>query len=256
MKILLVVVALSISLLSITSCQKEVAGDIINTGDTTGIPVPNQNNPTFRVKTYTEDVTTPNGHIVVSFNLTYDSQGRVTSMTTPSGADRFVYQYNTNNSYTLDLFVSNALSIHGIFYINSIGLVDSSLQYNDTKDTSSEKYLYDANKRLLQLRQYDISNSNSILFNTSRYEYDAKGNVVKETDNTSQTTYEYNNLPNSLDMGDKYFTKNTNLTKKTTYSGSFNGTSDHTYTFDSLNRVTSEKIVTSNGEVASRIYTY
>jgi YD repeat-containing protein len=132
------------------------------------------------------------------------------------------------------------------------------VQYNiTTGDTTTEKYIYDANKLLVQYKEYDVINKRSELTSTTSYQYDANRNITKETTGSSQISYEYYpNFVNTLNLGDVYFSRNSNLTKTTTYSGSFSQTLNHTYTFDTMNRITSEKITVSSGEVVIRSYTY
>jgi YD repeat-containing protein len=248
-----IITGLLISLTTIaflSSCQKEITADITTTPTTTS-----------RIKTYTEDVSISGAHNVVTFNLTYDANGRIATMISASNpGDKFLYQYNSNTSYTMDLYNSNVLSIHENFFINGFSLIDSTLQYNDTKDTMTEKYIYNAAKQLTQLRQYDYTTATgAVLWETYFYTYDANGNITKETDSYSVTSYDYyTNLVNNFSMGFVYMSTTKNLVKTTTYtSGGSTDVFDHTYTFDSQNRLTSEKITESGGtDSVTRTYTY
>src|ERR1700761_7968053 len=71
--------------LTVVSCKKS---------DSTDNTVP-------RVKTYTEDVTSPsvdNGHVVDSFTLSYDAQDRITSLVSVTNPpEKFVYTYGSNS---------------------------------------------------------------------------------------------------------------------------------------------------------------
>src|SRR5205809_4019640 len=93
-------------------------------------------------KTYTEDIRTAGFNSLTTYNLTYDGNNRITSMTSiPEPAiNKFIYTYSSNNSLTMDLYNSNVLSIHEILWLNSSGALDSTFQYNDSHDTSTEKY--------------------------------------------------------------------------------------------------------------------
>ena len=241
-----------ISILFCSSCQKEITGDIItSTTDTTIVT-----NPSYRVKTYKEAITSPVGNIVTTFNLTYDAAGRITGMfSTTNTGDKFIYQYKTNNTFTMDLYNSNVLSIHEDAFINSLGLVDSTIQYNDTKDTTSEKYVYNAAKVLVQQKEYEISGGIAVLSNTTNLEYDSKGNVIKESSSNSLTTYTYGNLVNNLNMGLIYYAQSKNLPETTTVTSGGIETLKHTYTFDSLNRLFTATTTGSNATV-TRTYTY
>jgi len=159
----------------------------------------------------------------------------------------------------MDLYIANVLSIHQKFFLNNLPLVDSSIQYVQAVDTSTEKYLYNSNKELVSLKSYNYSNrSGSKLLNTTYYTYDNNGNIINERDSVSTTTYEYyQDLPNNLSLGFIYLVQDKNLVKTTTYTeGSTKQTTNHTYTFDSNHRVTTEKAITDNGEVLLKTYTY
>jgi hypothetical protein len=233
--------------LGFASCQKEISTD-------------NGNTPTSsKIKTYTEDVTSGSGHSVITFNLAYDSNDRLISMVSAaSSGDRFEFQYS-NGSFTSDLYNSNALSIHEVFFINRNSLLDSTFQYNDTNDSSTEKYLYNSAMQLTTLKEYDYSLvTGPLLFNTENYVYDSNGNVIKMTDNSSVTTYDYyTNLVNNLVLLPDYLPVNKNLVKTTTSNlGGTTTTLNHTYTFDSNNRISTERIIVDSGEIAIKTYTY
>ncbi|MEO6187224.1 MAG: hypothetical protein ABIO82_08055 [Ginsengibacter sp.] len=235
-----------IFLLAFASCKKESSsGDI---------------DPLLaKVKTYTEDYTTDATHIHATFNLSYDNQGRVVSMiSTASQGDRFEYSYDGSTA-TMELFNSNVVGIHEIVFLNSNSLPDSTFQYNDTQDTSTEKYIYNASKQLVKLIEYDYSNNVSIISNVSNYTYDAEGDMIRKTESYSETTYEYYpDLLNTLILNFD-FSPGTgkHLVKKTTYSDGYDTVVlEHSYTFDSTNRLRTETVVADSGEVVIRTYTY
>jgi hypothetical protein len=227
-----------------SSCQKEI------TPSTNDQRTSSSNSSFGRVKTYTEDVTASGQHLSNSYNISYDDSGRVISLISMSSpGDKSLYKYNTDNTFTMDIYASNKLSIHETFFINSFGLVDSTVQYNETNDTTTEKYLYNSAKQLIELDLY----MSSILDSKTSYEYDANGNATKETTAGFVTTTNYTNFENNLDVGENYFYRNKNLPGKKTsdaYSSSF------TYTFDSNNRLTVEKEEISNGDIVIRKYAY
>ena len=153
-------------------------------------------------KTYTEDIRSTGFNSLTTYNLTYDGDNRITSMTAiPEPAIvKFVYNYSSNNLLTMDLYNSNALSIHEILWLNSSGTLDSTFQYNDTNDSSTEKYIYNSGKQILQIRNYNYSSGGSELDHTTDYIYDNLGNAITEsTSNGSSTNYTYyTDLPNTL----------------------------------------------------------
>ncbi|MEO6329746.1 MAG: hypothetical protein ABIO55_12475 [Ginsengibacter sp.] len=231
-----------------SSCQKEFNPD----ADTRPVSV--------RVKTYTEDITSSfYGNSVITYNLSYDANNRIISLTSAaSPGDKFIYQYNGNSSYTLDIYNSNLISIQESFFINSSLMVDSTLQHNGT-DTTTEKYIYNSLKQLLKRKIYDYSTvTGALLFDTDYYNYDTNGNVISDSNNSGITTYTfYNNLINSAMIGQFYFYQNKNLIKTTTYtSGGVTAIAKHTYTFDSKNRISSERITSDNGDILIKTYTY
>lgn len=192
--------------------------------------------------------------------MTYDNNNRLLSIVStpaPSGL-KFVYQYSTS-SFTLDLYNSNTLSIHEIAWLNAIPFVDSTFQYNNTNDTTTEKYIYNASKQLVKKNEYSYSKATGgTLDNTTNYTYDNNGNVITETDDSGTTTYDYySNLltPFSLNMSYSPVTKNLPKTL-TLKSGGITVSATHTYTFDSNNRLTTDKAVGSNGDIITKSYTY
>lgn len=252
-KLILVFLSACVVVLSFTSCQKEITGELPEIKDS--LPT-----ASTLVKTYTEDITfSASNHQVETYNLSYDSSERLLSMIgTSNPGNKFIYQYS-DSLYTMDIYNDNLVSIHELFFLNNLSLVDSTLQYNDTNDTVSEKYIYNSANQLTILRVYDYSSVfGTTLSNTHNYSYDAAGNTTNESDNSSVITYEYyTNLLNTLNFGQFYSNRNTNLTKTTTStSGGSPDIVEHTYTFDNQNRLSSEKEIANNGIVVIKSYTY
>lgn len=236
-----------IVILVFTSCKKEKSS-------TDNPPI------SSKVKTYTEHIDYGGGYTDnVTLNITYDADGRIISATSASSSgDRFEYKYAAGN-FTMDLYNSDVFSIHEVFFLNSKSLIDSTLQYNDTNDSTTEKYFYNNADQLITVKEYDYSKATgAILSNTTHYTYDNKGNVIKMTDDYSVTTYDfYADLKNNLVFGTPYEQVNKNLVKTTiSSSGGTSITSNHVYTFDASNRISTETITFDSGEVATRTYTY
>ncbi|MDR3716067.1 MAG: hypothetical protein P4L51_24955 [Puia sp.] len=219
------------------------------------------NASSVRPKTYTENVTSSiTGNSVTTFDLTYDNNNRLISVvSTPAPpALKTVYQYGTG-SFTLDLYNSDALSIHEIVWLNAIPYIDSTFQYNDTQDTSTEKYIYNAGKQLVQKNEYTYSAATGgTLDNTTTYTYDNNGNVITETDDFSTTTYDYYpDLLTSFSLDMAYLPAPRNLPKTVTINtGGTTESATHTYTFDNNHRLVTDKIVASNGDIIIKSYTY
>ena len=246
------VLSLLITLLSFSSCQKEFLREAGDPVDTTSVVVSSD-----LVKTYTEEATVSGTRFTETFNLSYDSEGRILSFTSASSpGDKLVYKYNGTN-YNMDIYSSGIIEVHSTFYINSIGFVDSTIQFSVFGDTSTQKYIYDARKLLVRVNEYDYSSSTSTLTGTINLTYDANRNLIKETAGNVETVYEYySDLTSKPNLGMKYHPLSRNLVKKTTVKDGATQTVDHTYTFDNLNRQTSEKITTANGDVGIKSYTY
>ena len=144
-------------------------------------------------KTYTEDVRNPSsGRTVVTYNVTYDANSRLLSLTAiPSPPIlQFNYQYPTGNTLTMDLYNYGSLSIHEMVWLNSNGFIDSTFQFNDTNDSSTEKYVYNSSQQPIQLKDYTYHSSGVIPYNTTNYTYDNNGNTLTQTNiATGSVTY-------------------------------------------------------------------
>ncbi len=213
-------------------------------------------------KTYTEDIRSTGFNSLTTYNLTYDGNNRMTSMTAiPEPAIvKFVYNYSSNNSLTMDLYNSNVLSIHEILWLNASGSLDSTYQYNDTNDSSTEKYIYNSSKQILQIKNYKYSTSGSALDHTTEYTYDNLGNAITESiSNGTLTNFTYyTNMPNTLTMGLTFNPQAKYLIK--TASSSSSGTpvtATHFYSFDSSNRLIKDSAVTTGvSAILIKSYTY
>jgi hypothetical protein len=174
--------------------------------------------------------------------------------------NKFLYSYGPSNVFHLDLYNDNVLSIHEDFYLNSASMTDSTFQYNNTGDSSTEKFLYNAAKQVIAIKYYEYTTATGgVLQSTTRLEHDSKGNVTKEISDAGVTSYTfYPDLQNTVAGTNPFDMKNPNLTKTTT--GDFGGitvTLNHTYTFDSSNRVSSETATdVSMGIIMIKSYTY
>jgi hypothetical protein len=213
-------------------------------------------------KTYTEDIRITGYNSLTTYNLAYDGNGRMISMTAiPEPAIvKFIYNYTSASSFTMDLYNSNALSIHEVLWLNTSSNLDSTYQYNDTGDSSTEKYVYNSTKQLLQIKNYNYHSSGSVPDHTVDYTYDNMGNVTQESNSqgTSVSYTYYTDLPNTLRLGkpflppSKYFIK--------TASSSSSGTpvtGTHYYSFDGSNRLVKDSAVTTGVDATViKSYTY
>ncbi len=238
-----------------TSCQKEIEDTIIGSDSTINT------NPAL-VKTYSVQVVSPDLpdlNTKDSFKLSYDSQDRLISLVSVDSVSGFkmIYKYSSN-SFTLDQTSNDDSPVHEIFYLNSNSFVDSTLQYNEG-DTTTEKYIYNSNKQVIRLLEYDYTTATGgQLSATSSYEYDNAGNIITETTGTSITNYTYaGNHPNTINIGLNYYQQPKLLPDS--YTSFINGTTlsgTHTYTYDSQNRMIVDKEVFSGGANGYSLTTY
>ena len=233
-----------------SSCQKETSNSPLTTTD--------------KVKTYTEDVTSASiGNSVTTYNLSYDGSNRITSLISASDpGTKFLYTYTSATTYSMEIYSSNALVIHEDFFLHSNSYPDSTYQYNNTGDTSTEKYVYNAKNQPIIMYEYDYSKiTGSDLWNTISYTYDADGNLVKAEDtDTNIETYEYYPDLVYISPATTPYLKpiKHNLLKKFTLvsNGSTVGSSTHSYTFDSKSRISTDKAITTDGSIIVKTYTY
>jgi YD repeat-containing protein len=212
-------------------------------------------------KTYTEEVRSSVENVLVVYNLTYDNKNRLISMAaTPEPSIlKFTYQYPDDKTVFMDLYQSGQLNIHEIIWLNSFSFIDSTYQYNDTQDTTTEKYFYDGNHLLTLTNEYEYANSVSSLSGQTQYTYDNNGNVLTQTDNTGTTSFTYyTDLPFNLTMGQpwlntpKYFIKTTESNPSGTPL-----TTTHYYKFNSNNLLIQDSAYVSGADaIVIKSYTY
>jgi YD repeat-containing protein len=233
------------------SCQKEPANS----------PLPDAS---LKVKTYTVDVRSAVlGNSVTTYNLSYDGNNRLVSMIEATNpGNKFVYAYPSSAKYTMDLFIDNALEIHADYLLNGQSLIDSSVQYNSSADTITEKYVYNSAKQLTKLYEYDYWDNTSYLWNTTTYTYDGAGNLIKSQD-TDDYVYTYEYYTDKVYLSPQLIPvtvaqQKANLLKKVTLaeSGTVTGSATSTYTFDNKDRISTARTDYSDGDVVIKTFTY
>ncbi len=230
-----------------TSCQKELSESS-----------PESPSQSFKIKSYTETLSNGSTSITDTFNVSYYPDGKLKTVESVGfSGSRMVYTHG-QNQFHMEIFIGNKLSLHEDFYLNAFSLMDSSFQYNDTHDTTTEKYIYNSARQLTERKMYVYKKATgAILDNVTTYQYDIEGNVIKEEDQFKVTTYEYYPDLKSSPLGlAPYYYQSPKLVKTTTnISGGFKTVYNHTYVFDSQNRLISEKM-TDNDSKISVIRTY
>ncbi|MES1225686.1 MAG: hypothetical protein ABUT20_59965, partial [Bacteroidota bacterium] len=216
------------------------------------------------VKTNTEDIESPAfGHSVVTYNLTYDASNRVISLVSAANSgNKFVYNYDLPNTIAVDLYNDGVGGLPDVSYLVN-DHIDSSFQYNDSGDSSTTKFIYDAFGNYIKLYEYDYSIvTGSQLTNITTYTYDANGNqFTAQGTNGEGEIYEYYTdlvyvhplIGPPLIPAVK---RNLIKTHSVTTNGVVEATATITYTFDSKDRMSTEKTVVDDGTVVIKTYTY
>jgi YD repeat-containing protein len=221
------------------------------------------NNSSNKLKLYIEDGSRSSYNAVDTFTVSYDGDSRITALVSPNL--KFVYTYATN-SFNVDLYEFNQLSVHEIDFINSSSFVDSSFQYNNTNDSTTEKYVYSGNM-LTKKREYIYSKiTGSQIDLEDDYTYDNSGNMIQDILSDSNgnvnsvSAFTYGTAPVNVVAGPIYFpvlSKYLPLTQtQKDGSGNLIASVTYTYTFDSKGRLTQETDTLNDGEIAIKKYVY
>ncbi len=240
---------LALALCLIVSCKKSSSS---NSGGTS---------TANKLKTYIESDQSANGNLTDTFAVSYDNDSRIASLV--SAELQFDYTYQSQ-SFTLDLYDLGQLSIHEVAYIGSNDYVDSTFQYDNTNDTTTEGYKYNGSQ-LLTLFTYNYSSYGTTVASRDDYTYD-NGSVTKDVQTDgygnllSTDTYTYTTNPFNVTINPTYLPAQSKYlpATETVTDGSGNPVVaiTFTYTFDSSGRLTKETDTGNDGEVATKTYVY
>ena len=220
------------------------------------------NNPqNYKVKTYTEEISSSYGSFSATFTFRYDNENRILAMIPEDFPEnKFSFTYPSNDQYSMELYTDGVLEIKEDFFMRN-SLLDSTIQYNAAKDTMSEKYYYNANKLLISKIEFEHASGPQIT-NSIQFTYDVAGNMVKSMDaNRKIETFDYypdlvyampKIAPFVQNMQKSQLVKNSIVTM----NGRMVKTSVTTYTFDNEDRISSIKETLSDGTVATKSFTY
>jgi hypothetical protein len=217
-----------------------------------------------KLKMYIEDARNSSLHAIDSFTVTYDNQNRVTGLIGPDIKTTFAYP--SANTFSLDLYNNNQLSIHETNYINSgISLVDSTVQYDDANDSTTEGYIYNG-KLPLRKSTYDYSTQTGPqIYMQEDYTYDNAGNMIKNIQSDGHgnvntiLTFTYTDKALNYSIQPVYLPAGKYLpATQTETDGNDNEIVSivYTYEFDSSGRVTKEMDTADNGESVIKSYIY
>lgn len=242
----LLVLALAICLLA--SCGKH---SHYNTAGTT-----------TRIKTYIE--TYPHNGGTDTFNLYYDDQNRLIRMA--ASWEEYDYVYGGGGSFTMDLLVSGRNHNHEVAFIKDGVHVDSTVQIDNTHDTTTEKYEYKGDL-LTRKTVYFYSFRGNQLRSIEDYTYDNNGNLVLDVQSvgsppfvSSMVIYTYTGYPAKSSLSAPYFPVQSKflpaqMTNADQY-GNVLQTVSYSYLFDASGRVTQETDTYSDGGVGVKRYTF
>lgn len=155
-----------------------------------------------------------------------------------------------------------------MIYLGANLLIDSSFQYNDTNDSTTMKFVYNAAKQLTEQRTYGYSlTAGAVLFRKNNYSYDVNGNLLTDTETRSTgstnsiKTYTYTNYTNSIfSLASIYLPQlYKKLPLKIMLLYPFSNTtvvSDFIYVFDNENRVINQTETNGAGNFIKKLFEY
>jgi hypothetical protein len=215
-----------------------------------------------KLKTYIETDLVNGTTLSDTFSVTYDNNNRITSLASPILQYTYTYQ---SKSYTVDIYLNGAISSHGTFYINGSSLVDSTLQFGTTNDTTTEGFVYNGTQ-LTTLFTYDYVNNTASIDTRDDYTYDNNSNVIKDVqsdgygDINQVSTFTYTTDPVNVTISPTYFPQQSKYLpatlKLTDGFGTPQGSVTYAYVFDSSNRLTKETDTEDNGDISTKTYIY
>ena len=242
----------------------DTKGNLTSVTDATGTiameyDVANQltkiNYPTGRSLTYTYNADGQRTKLVsqdgYTVNYSYDTVGRLKTLTDGTGQSIISYDYDSAGSLTKE---TNGNGTYTTYQYDQQSQLTQLINYKaDNTVNSKFEYAYDNLGRRTSMTTlegtfqygYDATGQlTSVVTPTNRtinYQYDAAGNRIGVTDNGTTTNYNTNNLNQYTNVGNAVYTYDTdgNLISKT------EGGQTSTYTYDVENRLT--KVVTPQG---------
>jgi len=216
-----------------------------------------------KFKSYVEEVHAGGINQTDSFNLTYDNNARLTTMA--SSTQKFVYAYSGSSSITMDYYENGQLSIHEVGYFKN-GVLDSTFQYNDSQDTTTEGYVY-SGSNLASRTTYEYVSGHPVPDYVNNYSYDFSGLLLRDVQSsggftTNITNYTYSGSPYPYQMTTSPYAVVSQLkylpAKQTLYDGQGNLTATITYSWvlDSGGRAIQETDTQDNGDYVIKRYHY
>jgi len=217
-----------------------------------------------KLKLYIEDDRNTPLNAIDSFSVTYDGNNRLTGLL--SNLVSVKYTYTSTQSYTLDLYASGVLSIHEIFFINNSMLVNTTIQWDNSGDTTTESYRY-IGKLLTRKSTYNYTQATDPqTYMQEDYTYDKNENLLTDslTDGygniNSISTYTYTNKSFINLVGAIYLPVQAKVVPATQVQkdgfGNLLASSTYSYVFDSMGRVIKETDAANNGQSVVKSYVF
>jgi hypothetical protein len=149
----------------------------------------------LKVKSYTEAIKSASlGNSTTTYSLEYDDSDRIISVSSASRTGyKVLFSYPSPGKCSVDIYSDHVRTSHTDAFTNSAAFIDSTFQYNDTKDSSSEKYIYNASNQLTAVREYDYKAlTGAVLSNITGFTYNGFGDKITSADlfgNSQQFEY-------------------------------------------------------------------
>jgi hypothetical protein len=215
-----------------------------------------------KLKMYIENDHTIAGDLLDTLFVTYDNENRITSLASPILTFDYAYQ---SKSFTLDQYQSGQLMIHEIYYLGANNYFDSTFQYDNTNDTTTEGYYFNGSQ-LTSMITYDYSSYGTTIDMRDDYTYDNNGNPIKDVQSDGQGnvqmvySFTYTTYPVNVTLSPTYKPEQPKYLPATqTLTDGFGnpqGTITYSYVFDSSKRLTKETDTADNGDVSVKTYVY
>lgn len=195
--------------------------------------------------------------VTTSYDISYDQNNKVASIVNSNDpGSKFMFDY-VSDGYNFDIYGSGNVLIHRKVMFSG-NTIDSTIEYNNEGDTTTEKYIYWAGGILKFLLKYDVTPSGPQLSNVTEYTYGLNNMLVSEKDYHSSTVYSYDRQEvSNFSLYPIYVNRSKQLPSLVSFSeGNGIVTSEHTYTFDAEKRLIKDEIVLSTGQTMEKAFKY